>query len=545
MGKRNQVSKFVHASLLDRFIGVFFPRTAALRLRSKAQFNFMSSGGYVTPGSAKRTMRGWNASSGSADYDTLPKLDRMRKGSRDLSMNTPMALAPLRRESLNAIGWGLMFQSNIDRNFLGLSDEEADAWERNVEREFKLWATSKNCDATRTLCFAELQTLVLYNTSLSGEVFVTLPYIQRPNHPYALSVQVLEADYVCNPNFKLDTNTLAGGIEIDKHGAPVKYWFRIPNNAFLDSGNTTVSKFVGIPAFGPRSGRRNVFHLYHKERPGQRRGIPMLAPLLEVLKQCSRLTEAELNAAVVNSFFTVFVKTDPVSGGLESGYIPEESLTEKQNLPGDEKVYELGPATINELDEGQSIEMADPKRPNDAFEPFFNSLMKQIGASIGIPFEQLLLYFQASYSAARAAILEAWKFYRVRRKWVGRNFCQPIFEEWLTEAVIRGRIKAPGFFNDPIIRMAWCGAKWIGPGQGQIDPLKETKAAVERLNNHLSNYDTEFSNIHGEDWEGSVDRRKREEEYLKEKGLSSNVPIENEDDLSSEVTTQIEDNTDE
>ena len=34
---------------------------------------------------------------------------------------------------------------------------------------------------------------------MSGDVFATLPIIPRPNAPYDLRVELIEADYICNP----------------------------------------------------------------------------------------------------------------------------------------------------------------------------------------------------------------------------------------------------------------------------------------------------------------------------------------------------------
>ena len=56
-----------------------------------------------------------------------------------------------------------------------------------------------------------------------------------------------------------------------------------------------------------------------------------------------------------------------------------------------------------------------------------------------IPYELLVKNFTASYSASRASLLEAWKMFRMRREWLIGNFCQPVYEEWLTEAVVKGR----------------------------------------------------------------------------------------------------------
>ena len=54
------------------------------------------------------------------------------------------------------------------------------------------------------------------------------------------------------------------------------------------------------------------------------------------------------------------------------------------------------------------------------------------------------------------------------REWLSRDFCQSIYEEWMAEAVAKGRIKAPGFFSDPLRRKAYCKAEWNGPARGKM-----------------------------------------------------------------------------
>ncbi len=164
----------------------------------------------------------------------------------------------------------------------------------------------------------------------------------------------------------------------------------------------------------------------------------------------------------------------------------------------------------------ESIEIADPKRPNTAFDAFIKAVLEQVGVALEIPFEILIGHFSASYSASRAALLEAWRFFRGRRGWLARTYCQPVYENFLAEGVSLGRIHAPGFFSDPLLRSAYCGALWIGDAPSQIDPVKEVDAAEKRLELALSTLDEETTNLTGGDFETNYPRIKRERQMLKD-----------------------------
>src|SRR5690606_9277430 len=224
-----------------------------------------------------------------------------------------------------------------------------------------------------------------------------------------------------------------------------------------------------VPFFGARTGRPNLLHIAQDwERIGQRRATPLLSPVIETLKQLGRYTDAELMGAVVSSMFTVFVKSATPSTPI-APVIPLEQQVDQ----GDPDSYELGNGAIVGLGDGEDVTIANPGRANTAFDSYVIAFCRQIGAAIELPYELLIKHFTASYSASRAALLEAWKMFHMRREWMVRTFCQPIYEEWLAEAVAKGRVHAPGFFDDPAVRAAWCGADWYGPSQGQLNPLNE------------------------------------------------------------------------
>lgn len=156
--------------------------------------------------------------------------------------------------------------------------------------------------------------------------------------------------------------------------------------------------------------------------------------------------------------------------------------------------------------------MVNPGRPNPNFEPFVMAVIKQIGAALEIPYEILIMAFSNNYSASRAAILEFFEVIKMFRAWFVADFCQPIYEEWLSEAVAKGRIKAPGFFADPIIKDAYCAAEWNGPGMRQLDPKKEVEAAEERVQGGFSTRQKEAAELTGTDFyktSNSADMRKR------------------------------------
>jgi len=79
-----------------------------------------------------------------------------------------------------------------------------------------------------------------------------------------------------------------------------------------------------------------------------------------------------------------------------------------------------------------------------------------------------------------------------------------------------GRIHAPGFFADPLIRKAYCGAEWVGDGPGSIDPLKEAMAAEKRIELEISTRAAESILHDGGDWEAKHRQRAKEERMRRE-----------------------------
>lgn len=506
---------------IDKLIGVFAPNAALKRSLARKKLDILNSG-YGNHGASKikKSLSGWRNKGGSTKEDIDDNLKTLRERSRDLFMGTPLATGALKTTRTNVVGSGLKLNAQIDYEFVGMTEEEADIWESKTEREFALWADSIHCDAQRMNNFYELQQLAFLSWLMSGELFTLLPLMKRKNMPYDIRVYLIEADRVCTPDTVRKSNVI-NGVEIGSFGEVIAYYVA----QFHPLASSAQKKeWVRIEKFGKNTGRPNILHLMESERPEQRRGVPILAPVIESLKQLGRYSEAELMAAVISGMFTVFIKSDTPTDTPFSSYSPnnvEEGAQESEENA--DLSYELGNGAIISLGENESIQEANPGRPNTAFDGFVTAISRQVGAALELPYELLVKHFTASYSASRAALLEAWKMFKMRRMWLANDFCQPIYEEWLAEAVAKGRIYAPGFFTDPMVRKAYCGAEWNGPSQGQIDPLKEVTAAAKRIDLGISTHAKETVELTGGDFYRNVRQLTTEKKLLREGGLLPDI----------------------
>lgn len=512
-------------NFIDKLIENVSPRTALKRESDRWKLETIRSfrnSGYDESGASrsKNSMKGWKARSLTPQEDIDSNLPTLRQRSRSLFMSAPLATSAIKTNRTNIVGQGLRLKSTIDAEYLHMTYEQAEEWQRAAEREFGFWAKSKLCDATRVNNFYEIQQVACLNWLMNGDACCLIEYDRSTKRyfPYGLRLHLIESDRVSTPHSAgtcvnlmyrdpETKNRIFNGVEVDDKGKIVAYHIC---SSYPGSNLYAQKKWTRVKAFGERTGNPNILMIYESERAEQYRGVPYLAPVVESLKQLTRYSEAEMMAAVINGFFTVFVTSE--SGTTDQ---PFTGVTdEEDNVTDDDVSYELGPGMVNVLRPGEKIDIADSKRPSTNFDSFVSSLAKYIGAALEIPYELLMKSFNASYSASRAAILEAWKAFKMKRTWLANDLCQPVYEMFLAEAVASGRLNAPGFFIDPLIKEAYCKAQWNGPAQGMIDPLKEVNAAEKRISLNLSTHDRETTEMTGGDFESNIRQLQLEKKLI-------------------------------
>lgn len=496
-------------------------------IHSKSALRVVNKG-YSDAGASytKKALKGFLPNSGSPHEDINENNYTLRQRSRMLAMSAPVCASAIKTNRTNVVGNGLRLKSTINRNALGMSQEQAEEWQKKTEAEFALWATKKQgCDATGMNDFYGIQQLCLTSWLMSGDVFAVVKRSDRtPLLPYGLRLHVIEADRIRTPQDKgiimsmsqtkgqaENGNTIFDGVEVDKSGMVQAYYIAntYPYENLIEAAET---KFTRVEAYGKKTGLPNILHIMESERPDQYRGVPYLAQVIEPMLQIKRYTEAEIMAAVVQSFFTAFITTEAGANDMPYNEVGGDGVEEVSHDPNE---YEMGPGTINMMEPGEDIKFGTPTHPNTGFDVFIRSMCVQVGAALEVPADLLLKEFNASYSASRAALLEAWKSFRMRRVWLTNDLCKPVYEIWLTEAVALGRISAPGFLTDPLIRQAYLGSEWIGPSQGMLDPTKEIQAAVMAIENGLSTHEQEAIKLNGSEFTANADKLTIENEKMR------------------------------
>ena len=498
------VGSSCHGERFASWQGILRCVYSALGLMAK---NIVGAHGIAWKGASVVTeaLRAFFAPNGSADRDIAADLDILRRRSRQLFQNNTFSRAMISSFDTNVVGTGIKARPVLMRpEMLGLTSEDAENWADKTKVLFNLWATDKKCDAEKTNNFMQLQDLALKTSLLGGDCFA-LSCFDKSFESFGMNIKLLEGERCQNPIGQMNCDAIAEGIEVDRNHAPVAYHFtQKPVWSFDDYTNFVDS--VRVPAFDA-FGNPNVIHVFTSDRTDQRRGVPLLAPIICQLKQQERYQDAELMAAVISACFTAVLENNvPDEAEDLYGNVPEDERVEKTDsygnvIPGGEQpALEMKPGAVWSLAHGQKISSLNPQRPNVNYQPFVESIFAEAAAACGVSFEVVLRKFNSSYNAVRAALLESQKTFNKMCMNFVADFCKPIYEKWLANAVILGIVDAPGFFENPIKRKLWSQCLWIGDAPFLLDPKKETEAIKMQIDEQLISRDMACAKVNGGDY---------------------------------------------
>lgn len=398
---------------------------------------------------AQRRLVAWRATQENLNSLLAAGGDTLRARARQIVRANPYAANAAESFVANAVGCGIKPSSLVTDT-------------AQKDEIHKLWsAWTDEADADGLTDFYGLQALAARAMFEAGECFVRF----RPRRPsdglsVPLQLQLLESEHLpFNKNeAAANGNQIRCGIEFNAIGQRVAYHFyrRHPGDS-TDPGSK--SDIVRVPA-------DQVLHLYRPMRPGQIRGVPWISPALVKLYLLDQYDDAELDRKKVAALFAGFItKTAPEDNILGEGTADAAGAA----------IAGLSPGTMQVLLPGEDIKFSTPADVGGSYEPFQYRTTLAISAALGMPYTNTTGDLKAAnYSSIRAGIVEfRRRLEQFQHATLVFQLCRPVWERWLSDAVLAGELNLPGFAKKP---RPYLPVKWIAPKWEWVDPLKDRQA---------------------------------------------------------------------
>jgi lambda family phage portal protein len=479
------------ASVIDRVINAVSPAAGLRRAMARDRLSRLSGdAGRQTMYAAAKTTRltgSWATLDPGVNAVIGVSSVNVRNRVRQLVRDFPYFARAVRNIVDFTVGSGIMLQSKIEDADGNLDRKLNQA----IEDAFAFWA--EDADVAGKIHFAEMTRLAKRQDVESGE-FLLVRRVDRNNGRYLpYQLQIYEADWLTTqfdrgygpkmiqsapPN--TPQTDIYQGIEYDRSTGRIQgYYFTDPDGW---------GKSIRVDA-------ADVIHGFETLRPGQLRGMSVFAPAVMVAHDLSEYMDAEIDAAKMAAKYLGFIKSpDPM--GLSSGFT---TATDPAPGDGDRKFEEMENALLKILLPGEEVTLASNPRPSGNLPPFVRMLLCMVAVTANMPYELLSGDYQGlSYSNFRMIRNDFMQSLKPTVDRHIRHMLQPIGRDVLQWAVITGKVRIPGFFSNPM--RYYQQLTWQPPGMESPDPLRETKAMADQVQN-LTRSPQEIAAARGRDLE--------------------------------------------
>lgn len=457
--------------------------------------------------------------SGSADLAIIPDSRVMLQRARQMVRDSWIAASAIKAASRNVVGSGITpVPAAHDRDGKPLAKVNA-----RLSHLWKEWSgKAKNCDVEGRQNFYQKQSQLVEERFTAGESFLVWSYSPPADASplfwqVGLKFQSFEPEMLDLTKQWYASNEVRGGVEISEDGAPVAYhfWTRNPSDYLFRRQMHSVR----IPA-------ERVLHYFKQDRVLQTRGVTPLAPVMQDMRDFARNQQAALWAAIMQTCLGAAITKNMPSGlGGLGGMGGPPASGDPGTTPTGMRKIDFVPGTVIELAPGEDVKFLTPTSPGGAYQPFTDTLLRGIGAGVGISYGLLARHFDGNYSAARQDMLEDDKQWGPEQDLLTGTTIDPLYILFVRFVVSEGRLddltdefQLGEFLYD---ESRFTAAEHITPARPWIDPEKEMNAYEKALANQLKTREqiiTEMGNRFRTTWQA-----KSEEQSLARK-LGLNLP---------------------
>jgi lambda family phage portal protein len=451
-----------------------------------------------------RLTNGWMSATSSADSESVSSLNTLRNRSRALVRDNPHAKRARTVVISNVIGQGIGLQANIKNNRGRAVAEYNDP----IEAAWTEWCCAENCHIGGSLHFSDMERLLMGEVFEAGDVLVRIH--RNGTGAVPLSLEVIEAERLADeweaPSH--NGNLVRQGIEVDSYHRPIAYWMHEfhpgdPRRAMV------TDRLIRVPA-------ADIIHLRVLDRWPQVRGVPWMHAAMTRLNQLGEFQEAAVVAARIGAE-KVMVLEESAEGGLAESMAASGGAAENDGT----LVWNSGKGQVDILPAGTKVAEWNPQYPNENFDPFVRSALRDVSSAFGMSYESLTRdYSQSNMSSTRLSQGEDRDEWTTLQQWFIRNFRRRLHQIWIEAAVLSGAIPAIPVASYVADRAKFEAVSFKPRGWSFFDPAKEVNSYKDAVRSGFTTVSKVISKTcDGADLEDVLAERRRELDLMAEAGL--------------------------
>lgn len=415
-----------------------------------------------------RRIASWNPPS-SGPNNALAGLQKIRNRARDTRRNDWAGESVTQKWSTNLVGIG------ITPRFKRIKSAARRQEVMDLFVEF-----SKNIDADGVLDYYGQQTLAVETWVDGGECFARRRNRFPDEFKVPVQVQLLEPEMI-PVDFDHDGplkgmpqgNYVRMGVEFTKRGRRAAYWvFKVhPGDK---------QPLVYDPETMVRVAASEITHIFKPKRPGQIRGVSMLAPVLTHLRNLGDYKDTVLERQKIANLFVMFIKrtlptldpNDPLYGSL-TGMLQAVA-------PSGEPLVPLSPGLIQELEDGQSVDFANPPEAGTTYSDYVRTEQMGTASGTGLPYELFAGDIKDISDRTLRVVMNEFRRLARQYQWqiIIPMFCDVVIEWFADACVLAGHVTLEEAELIKAVEHAPHGWEYIHPVQDIQGKVMEMEAGV-------------------------------------------------------------------
>jgi len=403
---------------------------------------------------ATRLLNGWTTTAETPDSAIKGGLVALVARARDSYLNNPFARRFVGLCRDNIVGpVGVKMQARAMGND-GQPDTKANT---AIEKAWKRWCRAETCDISQRKTWIGMQNQAITSAAVDGEILAR-GIVGNVAGEFQFSLQHLDPALL-DPGYCAelsDGRYIRMSIEYDRYGRALAYHLKqydTSNAGYVSNFNGR--RYLPIPA-------DQIIHAFTDDQVGQTRGYPWMSTVLDMLKMLDAYFEAAVTAARGGASKMGFITTD--DGEYRGDGEDADGAT----------ISEFEPGLLETLARGEAFTAFDPRYPHEMFADFVKDCLRQIASGLNVSYTGISGNLEGvSFSSIRTGVLEEREHWKSLQNWFIENYCRPVYEMWLSNALLAGAIVVEGRRlridqEEKYLNVFWQGRRWPW-----VDPLKD------------------------------------------------------------------------